>query len=73
MEKGSWYLDACLLSESHVFCAGTLVQCVRKWTRLSESDRAAAFIKIGSETKGFRTITAREIADYACSPQLMTA
>jgi hypothetical protein len=73
MENMSWYLDAALVSEAHVFCAGTLAQCVRKWTRLSDKDRDTAFIKIGSEVLGFRTIAASEIGDYARSPELMKA
>ena len=73
MSDTSWYPDASLVSEGHVFCAGTLAQCVRKWTRIGDNEKAAAFIRIGSEIVGFRTISAPEIADYARSPGLSKA
>ena len=73
MGEISWYLDAALVAESHVFCAGTLAQCVRKWSRLSDKDRATASIKVGSEIVGFTTIRSSEIADYALRPELMKA
>jgi len=70
MAETSWYLDASLVSDAHVFCAGTLAQCVRKWGRLSDQDRAMASIRIGSEILGVRTIGAGEIAALAGKPEL---
>jgi hypothetical protein len=70
MSDASWHLEAALVSASHVFCAGTLAQCVRKWSRLSNDDKASAFIKVGSEIVGFQIIGASEIQDYARNPEL---
>lgn len=68
MSDASWYLEAVLVSDTHVFCAGTLAQCVRKWTRISANDKASAFIKVGSEIGGFRIIDANAIQNYVRDP-----
>jgi hypothetical protein len=68
-----WYAEASLCSDEHVFCAGSLAQCVRKWTRLTEAQRATTHINMGGRT-GLRAIVGcEEIAQLARNPELARA
>ena len=46
MQDTAWYAEASLISDNHVFCAGSLAQCVRKWTRLPEIKQTGAVIRL---------------------------
>lgn len=65
-----WYAEASLFSNAHVFCAGSLAQCVRKWTRLSETDQAITQIKLGGKTGKHEIVRIDQIAVLAISPEL---
>jgi hypothetical protein len=74
MNEIEWYGDATLVSPSgHVFCAGTLVQCVRRWTRLSEADRQVPVIKMGRDGMQPVILSADEIAALASNPRAFKA
>jgi hypothetical protein len=70
MSDIAWYVEASLIGEEHVYCAGSLAQCVRRWTRLSEDERAMAFIKLHKATDGHVRIERVEIEKLALQPGL---
>lgn len=70
MSDVAWYVEASLIGEEHVYCAGSLAQCVRRWTRLSEDDRATAFIKLHKATDGHVRVERAEIEKLAVRPDL---
>ena len=74
MSDIQWYADATLVSPTgHVFCAGTLVQCVRRWTRLSEAERLIPVIKMGSDGLPPVILNTAEIAALATNPKAFKA
>jgi hypothetical protein len=70
MAETVWYAEASLSSREHVFCAGSLAQCVRKWTRLSEAQRANAQINLGGKNETGDVVCADQIAQLARNPEL---
>jgi len=40
------HTEASLATVGHIYCAGTLTQCVYRWNRLTEEKKASAFLKI---------------------------
>jgi hypothetical protein len=49
MDEISPITAAALATEGHVYCAGTLAQCVYRFNRLPEDKKADAFIKMGRD------------------------
>jgi hypothetical protein len=70
MSDIAWYVEASLIGREHVYCAGSLAQCVRRWTRLSEDERAVAFIKLHRATDGYVRVERAEIEKLAVQPGL---
>ena len=70
MSDVAWYVEASLVGGEHVYCAGSLAQCVRRWTRLSQDERAAAFIKLHKATDGHTRVERAEIELLALQPGL---
>ena len=70
MDDIAWYGEAALSSDTQVYCAGTLAQCVRRWVRLSEADQSLATIKCGSHTESRKILSADEVIGLAKSPDL---
>ena len=70
MNDVSWYAEASLVSDDHVYCAGSLAQCVRRWVRLTDADQFSAFIKLHKATDGHRKMNRDEIALLALKPEL---
>lgn len=74
MTEMNWYADASLSSETHVFTAGSLAQCVRRWAQLHESHRAHTRIRIGGRTGhyayGLPVLEEAEISQLASKPDL---
>lgn len=46
MDDVSPKTEAALATTGHIYCAGTLVQCLYRWQRLTTEKKAAAFLKI---------------------------
>lgn len=69
MVEIAWYVDATLIGEGHVYCAGSLAQCVRRWTRLSEEQRSHAFIKLHRADHHTR-VEQSDIEKLAVQPEL---
>jgi hypothetical protein len=70
MSDFSWYADASLTAEGHVYCAGPLAQCVRRWKRLSDNQKINAIIKLKSSTDQQLLIAREELDRLALDPQL---
>jgi len=70
MSTVSWYAEASLVEQGHVYCAGSLAQCVRRWTRLTQDAQATAVIKLHKITDGHVKIERAEIAQLALQPEL---
>jgi hypothetical protein len=71
MHEAAWYAEASLISGNHVFCAGSLAQCVRKWTRLPEIERTGAVIRLQKDAALAPALLAqKEIVSLASDPTL---
>jgi hypothetical protein len=70
MSNISWYAEASLVEQGHIYCAGSLAQCVRRWTRLNQGAQATAVIKLHNITDGHVKIEHAEIAQLALQPEL---
>jgi hypothetical protein len=70
MSNVSWYAEASLVEQGHVYCAGSLAQCVRRWARLTQNEQATATIKLHKITDGHVKIERAEIAELALQPEL---
>jgi hypothetical protein len=74
MTNTDWYTEASLSSETHVFAAGSLAQCVRRWMRLNEDYRGRTQIRIGGRTGNFvyglPILSPAEITELANRPEL---
>jgi len=70
MSDFSWYTDASLTGEGHVYCAGPLAQCVRRWKRLSDNQKIDAIIKLKTSTDRQVVIAREELDRLALDPHL---
>jgi hypothetical protein len=70
MDEIPWYSDASLVAPSHVYCVGSLAQCVRKWTRLAETERASTYIRLAETFEGRQRLDAEQVAVLAAHPEL---
>ena len=43
------YTAATLATEGHVFCVGTLAQCLRRWNRLPSHSKPETYLKMGRD------------------------
>ena len=73
MSNYSWYTDASLSDEAHVYCAGPLAQCVRRWRRLSDDQKDHAVIKLKTSTDALSLIAREEIERLALDPKVNRA
>ncbi|HVV27340.1 MAG TPA: hypothetical protein VHC40_05180 [Rhizomicrobium sp.] len=65
MENIPWYSEAALRAPGRVYCAGSLAQCVRKWTRLTELDQASTYITLASKYDGRSKLECADVAALA--------
>lgn len=74
MTDTNWYAEASLSCETHVFAAGSLAQCVRRWIRLDDNYRARTRIRMGGRTGqfvyGLPILGQAEITQLASNPDL---
>jgi hypothetical protein len=70
MDEIPWYSEASLLAPGHVFCAGSLAQCVRKWRRLPAEHQVAAYIKLAHKFDGRETLSHEDVAVLASNNQI---
>jgi len=43
------YTAATLATKGHVFCVGTLAQCLRRWNRLPSQSKGETYLKMGRD------------------------
>ena len=60
-----WYSEASLRANDHVFCAGSVAQCVRKWQRLAEPERNATYLKLSAAIDGRLRLSSEDLAALA--------
>jgi len=74
MTNTNWYAEASLANETHVFAAGSLAQCVRRWMRLNEDHQGRTQIRLGGRTGNFvyglPILSPAEITELASRPEL---
>lgn len=61
---------ASLLTEGHVYCAGSLAQCLNRWNRLSADQRETAFLKMGRDGMTPTIIRGEELVNLASNLEL---
>ena len=64
-ENIPWYSEASLRDNDHVFCAGSVAQCVRKWRRLPEPERNATYLKLSLAIGGRMQLDTADLAALA--------
>jgi hypothetical protein len=70
MSDFSWYADASLSDGGHIYCAGPLAQCVRRWKRLSDDQKTNAVIKLKTSTDQQVLVAREELERLALNPQV---
>jgi hypothetical protein len=70
MADFSWYADASLTEDGHVYCAGPLAQCIRRWKRLSDNQKINAVIKLKTPTDEQLLMAREELERLALDPQV---
>jgi hypothetical protein len=70
MDEIPWYSEASLYSQGHVHCAGTLVQCIRRWRRLPEISQQSSYLKLAREFGGKTRLAGEELANLATQADL---
>lgn len=67
------YTDATLATDGHVFCVGTLAQCLRRWNRLPEPKKSGAYLKMGRDGIAPTILQGEQIAELAGNAELIRA
>ena len=73
MSNTSWYEEATLTTGRHVYCAGTLVQCVRRWRHLSAAEKTTAILRMGRDGVPPIQLGSEAIAELARQDGSLTA
>ena len=64
------YMPATLATEGHVYCAGTLAQCLRRWNRLPDQGKSGAYLKMGRDGVTPTILRADQISELASNSKL---
>ena len=70
MNKLSPNMAASLATDGHVYCAGTLAQCLHRWKKLSDDKKARAFLKMAGTDFAPLLVRGEDLQDMASNPQL---
>ncbi len=62
---------ASLATEGHIFCAGTLAQCLHRWNKLPVETKASAFLKMGRDGVQPVILRGEQIVELAGNPDLL--
>ena len=65
------YTDATLATSGHIFCVGTLAQCLRRWTRLPDERKAETYLKLGRDGVAFTILRGDQISELAKNSKLL--
>jgi hypothetical protein len=67
------YTAATLATEGHVYCVGTLAQCLRRWNRLASEHKAGTYLKMGRDGVAPTILQSDEIEELAKNEKLIRA
>ena len=67
------YTAATLATEGHVFCVGTLAQCLRRWNRLPHQSKAVTYLKMGRDGVTPTILRGDQIDELAANATLIRA
>jgi hypothetical protein len=65
-----WHAGAKLVAPGRIYSADTLAQCVRRWARLTEEEKASVQIHLREPINGVTQLDKGQIAALAVSPDL---
>ena len=65
------YTAATLATDGHVYCVGTLAQCLRRWNRLPDQNKVGAFLKMGRDGVSPTILRAEQISELAGNAKLI--
>ena len=68
MDDIQWYAPATLVRDSHVYCAGTLSQCIRRWLKLSADEQQQAVLRMGRDGVPPQVMESEAIVALAAEP-----
>lgn len=71
MDDIDWYAEAALASDGHIYCAGSLAQCVRRWKRLNDAEKDVVIIELKQGPRDTRRLRRDQIAPLADKPALI--
>ena len=69
MDDINWYADASLAGGGHVYCSGSLAQCVRRWMRLSGEEKASVTVTV-RDRAGSKPLSSEQVEALAARPGL---
>jgi hypothetical protein len=67
------YEAATLATNGHVFCVGTLAQCLRRWNRLPSQSKADTYLKMGRDGVSPTILRGDQIEELASNAKLLRA
>jgi hypothetical protein len=67
------YAAATLATKGHVFCVGTLAQCLRRWNRLPNHSKPETYLKMGRDGVAPTILRGDQIEELASNPKLIRA
>ena len=62
---------ASLVTEGHIYCVGTLAQCLRRWERLPTEQKPQVFLKMGRDGEPATFLRGEEIDEVIARPELV--
>jgi len=69
-EKLSPRTAASLRNEQHIYCAGTIAQCLHRWDKLPAGEKSGAFLTVRREGESPALIPSEELRNLAADPHL---
>jgi hypothetical protein len=67
------YTAATLATKGHVFCAGTLAQCLRRWNRLPNHSKPETYLKMGRDGVAPTILRGDQIEELASNAEFIRA
>ena len=64
------YTAATLATKGHVFCVGTLAQCLRRWNRLPTQSKGDTYLKMGRDGVTPTILRGDQIEELASNSKL---
>jgi len=64
---------ASLATHGHIYCAGTLSQCLHRWKKLALPQQSSAFLKVGRDGFSPTLIQGEDLQNLAADPAFRDA